>query len=244
MIPILCYHRIADLPPDHPLRPYSVTPAAFVRHMAHLAAGGFRCVALADVLAETQTPGERCFALTFDDGALDCYEAALPICEAHGFQPTVFLVSDWLEDAGAAPATQRPLLSPAQVLEMRRRGVSFGAHSRTHRRLVDLSAAELRAEICGSKAGLEQLLNEPVTTFAYPFGLSNPTVRKVVATCNYMLAVAVENGSNDRFQLHREPVGNRDTLLSLAWKVSPWSARVRRLRSTVRRASRPLKTDN
>ena len=104
-----------------------------------------------------------------------------------------------------------PLLTSAHVLEMRRRGVSFGAHSRTHRRLVDLSDEESRAEVCGCKAEIEHVLGEPVTTFAYPFGLSSPAVRKAVAACGYVLAVAVDNGSEERFNLRREPVGVDDT---------------------------------
>lgn len=254
MIPILCYHRIAELPAEHLHRPYSVTPLAFARQMDYLAGRGYRCVTLADVLAtvpegryapfeDGRYPaplGPRCFALTFDDGTLDCYETALPICEAYGFRPTVFLVSSWLAGQGADGA-MGPLLSPAHVLEMRRRGVEFGAHSRTHRPLVELPADELASEVCGCRADLEGLLGEPVTTFAYPYGLSNPGVRSAAAACGYALAVAVANGSDERFHLRRETVGVHDTLLSLAWKVSPWPARLRRLR---RRASRSLTPAN
>ena len=256
MIPILCYHRIADLPLDHPLRPHSVTPPAFARQMAFLAARGYCCVSLADALALAggvrhgaggsrydpsgaaystrayPAGGRRPFALTFDDGALDCYQVALPICESHGFRPTVFLVSGWLAGQGEDSALG-PLLSPAHVLEMRGRGVAFGAHSRTHRPLVDLPAAELAAEICGCKAELEQLLGEPVAAFAYPYGLSDQATRAAAAACGYALAVAVANGTDDRFNLRRQPIGAYDTLLSLAWKTSPWPARYRRLRAVL-----------
>jgi peptidoglycan/xylan/chitin deacetylase (PgdA/CDA1 family) len=237
MIPILCYHRIAELPANHPLRPYSVTPSAFARQMAYLATHSYRCVALTDLEAAPQAGDQRCFALTFDDGTLDCYETASPICEPYGFHPTVFLVSRWLVDCDAADAAMGPLLTSAHVLEMRRRGVSFGAHSRTHRRLVGLSAQEARAEVCGCKAEIEQVLGEPVTTFAYPFGLSNPAVREAVATCGYALAVAVDNGSEERFNLRREPVGVDDTLLSFAWKVTGGRDRWRGLRASLLRAA-------
>jgi peptidoglycan/xylan/chitin deacetylase (PgdA/CDA1 family) len=242
MIPILCYHRIAELPPDHPLRPYSVTPSTFARQMAYLAVRGYRCVALASLAAAPQAGGQRCFALTFDDGALDCYETALPICQSYGFHLTVFPVSRWLADLDAADAALGPVLSSAHVLQMRRRGVSFGGHSRTHRRLIDLPTEEVRTEICGCKMDLEQVLGESVTIFAYPFGLSTPAVRATVATCGYTLAVAVDNGSEERFNLRREPVGFDDTLLSFAWKVGGWRSRWLRLRAKFRQAAGSQKT--
>ena len=48
--------------------------------------------------------------------------------------------------------------------------VTIGAHTETHRFLAGLSEHEARQELQGNKAWLENLLDKPVSYFAYPFG--------------------------------------------------------------------------
>lgn len=48
--------------------------------------------------------------------------------------------------------------------------VEIGAHTHTHPSLATLPSNEQRAEIQQSKAYLEALLGQPVTSFAYPYG--------------------------------------------------------------------------
>ncbi len=50
------------------------------------------------------------------------------------------------------------------------RGVAIGGHTRSHPILAALSATEARAEIAGGKTDLENVLQRPITLFAYPNG--------------------------------------------------------------------------
>jgi peptidoglycan/xylan/chitin deacetylase (PgdA/CDA1 family) len=63
-----------------------------------------------------------------------------------------------------------PMLTTAQVRELRDAGVEIGAHTATHPILTRIGAAEAREEMAQSKEVLEGILREPVGIFAYPNG--------------------------------------------------------------------------
>ncbi len=218
-VPILCYHRIADLPAADRSRPYSVTPRAFARQIAGLAAQGYRTLDLTEVLAAPRAADQRCVALTFDDGYLEHYELAFPLLARYGFRATFFLVSGWWNQDGEATHLPVPLLSPSCVSEMSRSGMAFGSHGRTHRHLAGLDPASVRDEVAGSKEDLERVLGLPIRTFAYPYGIFDRGASEIVRACGYEVGVAVNNGTNDALTLRRIVVGVNDNPLTFAWKL-------------------------
>lgn len=98
------------------------------------------------------------------DGVLDRLEAAFP-------------------DADVGVDVEEYYLTDDQVADLNDAGMTVGAHSISHRILPRLSNAQQRAEIADSKDYLESVIDEPVRTFAYPYGtegtFSNETVRIV-----------------------------------------------------------------
>jgi peptidoglycan/xylan/chitin deacetylase (PgdA/CDA1 family) len=227
-VPVLCYHRIADLADADPLRPFSVTPWAFARQIAWLAARGYRTMDLAGAVAAPGAADSRCVILTFDDGYLEHYELVFPLLARYGFRATFFLVSGWLGQGDRSPHPPVSLLSPSCILEMSRSGMVFGAHSRTHRRLAGLAPPEAWDEVAGSKEDLERVLGLSVSAFAYPFGVLDRGVRQVVAACGYEVAVAVNNGTDDPLAMRRIVLGAGDSLLTFVWKVWDRPVRLRR----------------
>jgi peptidoglycan/xylan/chitin deacetylase (PgdA/CDA1 family) len=67
-----------------------------------------------------------------------------------------------------APDARAWFLSPAQVREMMRHGVAFGAHTVTHPNLPGIDRLEAEREITESKAALEAALGVRVVHFSYP----------------------------------------------------------------------------
>jgi peptidoglycan/xylan/chitin deacetylase (PgdA/CDA1 family) len=198
--------------------------------MRYLAARGYRSVTLSDLCLGTLPALRRQFVLTFDDGYVDTYVKAYPVLRQHNIQATIFLVSEWLGKGNLkAPAE---MLSRSQILEMSKHGMAFGSHGRSHRALTELTVEEIWDEVEGSKRNLETAIGLPVTCFAYPFGLSDSRTRQVVRECGYDLAVAVANGSEDRYNLRRTVILMRDSLMQFAWKVSGWRSYLRSLRHT------------
>jgi peptidoglycan/xylan/chitin deacetylase (PgdA/CDA1 family) len=101
-------------------------------------------------------------------------------------------------------------------------GIEFGAHSRTHAYLSNLSAAELSAEIVGSKNDLAALLGHPIVSFVYPYGDYNDAVRDLVRN-EFDLAFSVQEGlnylSSDRHLLRRAYIGPTDLMIDFAASV-------------------------
>jgi peptidoglycan/xylan/chitin deacetylase (PgdA/CDA1 family)/GT2 family glycosyltransferase len=174
-VPVLMYHAFAA---DREQGRYVLPRRSFARQMLLLRALRYRVLEveqLAEALREGRRLPRRTVAITIDDGYADNFEVAYPILRRHGFTATLFLVSrrlgaraDWSSDGG--PTDGRTLLSLDQVRELHAGGLSVGAHTRTHRPLPSLAAAEAVEEISGSRTDLEAAGVGPVATFAYPYG--------------------------------------------------------------------------
>jgi len=196
-VPILMYHRIADST-SAAMRRFSVSPTAFDAQLRCLKTNGFAGLTVSDFVdfslrRPEMLPGKP-IVLTFDDAFADFYTEAAPLLRAYNFPATLYVVagqlngtSSWLPGEDA----QLPLLDSAQLIELRQMGIEIGAHSMTHRALDGLDADALKNEIEQSKRLLEECLDAPVDSFAYPFGFSSDRVRKHVKAAGYSSACAV-----------------------------------------------------
>jgi peptidoglycan/xylan/chitin deacetylase (PgdA/CDA1 family) len=76
----------------------------------------------------------------------------------------------WAGAERASRPTHRPLSLTEVVGLARGELIEVGAHTVTHPALSALPAASQREEIQGSKTWLEEILDRPVNSFAYPYG--------------------------------------------------------------------------
>lgn len=108
------------------------------------------------------------------------------------------------EKPGAA--FDRIMLSWGEVAEMRRKGISFGAHTRSHIILTEVPIERATKEIVESKAAIEARLKEPVIHFAYPSGEVEYNIQELVKD-NFQSACSTKAGGNnsqcDLFALKR-----------------------------------------
>lgn len=72
--------------------------------------------------------------------------------------------------AAMARRTCGAMLCPDQLLALHRAGMDIGAHTVSHSVLTGLSNADARIEIAAGRARLEEVIQAPVTLFAYPNG--------------------------------------------------------------------------
>jgi len=130
-------------------------------------------------------------------------------------------IRDKLLKWAGAMAPARPAhraLSSAEIVELARGGlVEIGCHTVTHPQLSALNAEQQRDEIYLSKSRLEQILDRPVSSFAYPYGrdcdYTNDTVQLVQEAgfvCACSTAVGVARQHADRFRLPRLQVQDMD----------------------------------
>jgi peptidoglycan/xylan/chitin deacetylase (PgdA/CDA1 family) len=237
---ILTYHSIDDSGSF-----VSCHPEAFARHVAWLVSNRVTVTTIDGLLA---LPDDRdAVALTFDDAYVNFGEVAAPRLLDHGLPVTVFVVSQragstncW--DDGPRRLTPRlPLLDWDALGRLHERGVTLGAHSRTHADVSAIGGSTLVDEIAGSGEEIYQRTGSRPTTFAYPFGRLGPASVQLVRQ-TYQFGVTTDfralNTAEDAALLPRLDMYYFQQPESLAdWGRASFVARItmRRLARGVRR---------
>jgi len=236
VLPILMYHSISDDPETGVSSYYRTctSPGRFAEQMNWLAANGWKGVSLRDGLAwlaEGKGGSDKPVALTFDDGFRDFYTAAVPAMRKVDFRATMYLVTDFVGLRGAPGEFKgRPCLTWDDVRDLHADGFEFGSHTASHPELIRVDRGELLRQLTASRDAIVHHLNEPVTSFAYPYAfptaypefmahlmdtLRSTGYKNCVTTC----IGRARNGS-DRFLLPRLPVNQDDDTDLFATKTN------------------------
>lgn len=189
---ILAFHSVGDGP-----APLSIQRSVFARQIAALRDAGCTALTVSGLgarMAAGKVP-DRAVAITFDDGFRNTITTAKPILDDAGFVATAFPVTGFLGSTDHWPGGTgvEPLMTSADLLRLRADGWEIGGHSHMHRRLPRLASKDAAYEIQRSTQILEDLLGEPVRSFAYPYGEHNPGVRALAAaTYDTCLTIGTE----------------------------------------------------
>lgn len=182
-MPALMYHSVSAV--GGPLRDLAVPGKRLAEQLSALVAAGYRLVAMSSALdLLTRGSTERLVAVTFDDGYRNFLTDGVPVLAEVGAEATLYASvghlgagADWL--GRWAPDFGR-LLDWAELAEVAEAGVEIGNHSLIHQPLDVLPRAELQEQVSRSHDQLEQRLQRPVRSFAYPHGYHSRRVREVV----------------------------------------------------------------
>ncbi len=220
-VPILMYHHIRVNPrPQDPLwASLNVTPEQLESQLIYLLRNGYHVITLDDLydaLNSGKTLPARPIVLTFDDGYRNFYDNAYPLLKKYNMKAIEFVITA-VEDVPA-------YLTWGEISEMDRSGlIEFGAHTRRHPNLPDLTTNSINYEITQSKADLESHLGKTVNWFAYPYGSYNSYIVSETQKAGYKAAVttnysAVQN-KDKMYLLPRIMVDGRFTLDEFARRI-------------------------
>ncbi|HEX9999964.1 MAG TPA: polysaccharide deacetylase family protein [Actinoplanes sp.] len=194
------------------MRDLAVPPAQLAEQLGALRDDGYELVGLTEALDRLAAGGtERLLAVTFDDGYRNFLTHGVPVLRESGARATLYAsaghlggYADWL---GRWAVDFGPMLTWDELAEVAAAGVEIGNHSLIHHPLDVLPPAQLRAEVARSHQELEQRLQTPMRSFAYPHGYHGRRVRKVVAAAGYQNATEVgrrlHTPTDDRFAVPR-----------------------------------------
>ncbi len=229
------YHRISTDDKRHPDYYWSVTQSQLRRHLWLLQKWGYTCISFEDHSlsrrGELVLP-KKPVILTFDDGYSDVYKYALPVLKEFGVRATVFVLGDRSIRSNSwdypVKYSQVSLLNDDMIVELHKAGFEIGSHSMTHADLTVMSRKTAWDEIVDSKASLENLLKSPVTTFAYPFGATNPDIEHLVSSAGYEYGCGSFSGpprfSTDLFNIRRTLITNTTEVVGFSFKMlTPYS---------------------
>ncbi|HEY3398207.1 MAG TPA: polysaccharide deacetylase family protein [Armatimonadota bacterium] len=228
---VLLYHHVGTVLPGRGIYGQWVTPGQLHRELCYLRSAGHTFVDAAwvlehfpDRLGEVPSPT----LVTFDDGLGNLHGRALPVLQALEVPALVFVVAGQI--GGRTVWEPRPghrghrVLDWAQICEMQAGGVTFGSHTLTHPHLTQLPAEQVREELESSRRILEEGLERPVETLAYPYGdFSEETARQAEAA-GYRLAFSTVLGTNgaaaDPLALRRVNIRRHATLSHFRGKLA------------------------
>lgn len=191
-ISVLMYHALTDAngtcegADPH----YAVSRRTLGTHLAIIRACGGVPRSLASLL-DAGTTDRRdhdaafATAMTFDDGHVSNFDAAIDIANVGGS-------ADFFVNPARVGSTN--YASWAMLDEMAAAGMSIQSHGHTHRYFNELSEAEIYEELQRSKSTIENKLGRPVTVFAPPGGRLKPTVAAIAKVIGYRAICASNAG--------------------------------------------------
>ena len=209
-VPILMYHYIRDYSNtrDQMGINLSVSPETFVKQLEELKQAGYTTLTFKDLSASLPT---KPIILTFDDGYVDAYGAALPALQHAEMKGVFYIVTDFLDKPNYMTTEQVHLLDKA--------GMEIGSHTLDHHDLSKASLSDQQREIFQSKKQLEQLLGKPVIAFCYPSGKYTLRTVDIVKQAGYTSATTTKPGvatlhdfTSDQYELKRVRVTNTTDL--------------------------------
>lgn len=170
---ILTWHAV-----DERRAVISISPEMFREQMRALAALKLRGISLAAAFEHFRREGgfpPDSVVLTFDDAYACLAENVLPETRRLGFHGTVFVASEFVgmsaDQARVLNADlSRDILTWEQLRNFASAGWEIGSHTLTHPDLTRLSRALVDRELCLAKDQIEQHIQRPVDTLAYPYG--------------------------------------------------------------------------
>ncbi len=176
----------------------------------------FKLGTVEEILESTDT--KPMAAITIDD----CYAELVPdttdFINTENIPVTYFAPSGLLGstiDVGGKPLA---VLDSDQLRNLEVNRGTNGSHTVSHRQLTDLAPDQQKDEISRSKSDLEQLTGHEISSFAYPRGKYDQSIRDMVEQAGYRYAVTVDSSSispgYDPFLLPRISV-HRSTSQSL-----------------------------
>lgn len=204
-IPILSFHRVSRLRPDHWM---TVSPEVFEQLMREVQRR-FRIVSLAEVdrLLAAGADVEPTTAVSFDDAYGCNHTFAVPVLRELGIPATFFVSSAFVDSSTPFPHDLRrgfhdiPSFTSAQLRDMADDPLfEIGSHSVSH---IDFSARPpaptIEQELVESRRALEAITGRPVRRFAVPFGSRAHFTPEVIAAARelgYQRLYSFFGGSN------------------------------------------------
>jgi peptidoglycan/xylan/chitin deacetylase (PgdA/CDA1 family) len=211
---VLAYHALGEVAREHDPEALVISPRELRAQVERLLVREYEFVTMTE-FGRRLIQGERLTgvcALTFDDGSLD-NGTLLPTILRSLKVPATFFVCPgllgephpWMRpEAGMRLMDLDELRSVAKLPF-----VEIGSHTNSH---CDMAAitdpAEAYGELRSSKLTLEEMLDAPIMSFAYPYGRYSDVCPEAADRAGYLTAVTCgQQGGWVPYELQRELIG-------------------------------------
>ncbi len=214
VVPVLMYHAI-----DHndKATKLSVSPESFEKQMEFLHKNKYNVLTLDRLAAYIKNKKGiplKTVAITFDDGFYNNYQSAYPVLKKYNIPATIFVIVGKIGQPGYVGWKEIKEMSDSGV-------VTIGSHTLSHKWLPEMGTRQLKSELSGSKAMLEERIGKPVNALCYPIGAHDQRVEREASLAGYTCAVATNPGRfspiDDVYSIKRVKVSRTSDNLFVFW---------------------------
>jgi peptidoglycan/xylan/chitin deacetylase (PgdA/CDA1 family) len=237
-IPVLMYHKIPDQNIQSRHRIF-VSKDNFRKHLRFFRKRGLTSLTFQDLVQfwtgkrPYQEFPKKPLILTFDDGYEDNLKNAQAPLKEFGFRATIFLLANhsiventWDADTGEEPSK---LMTLSEKQQLDSKVWEIGSHGFNHLHLPQVPEPAAIREMQESKLSLKRDLQQPVYSFAYPFGSTNAHIASLAREAGYKFAVNTDQGglhlADQPHSIFRVNIFPEDGPFDLWKKTSPWYRR-------------------
>lgn len=223
---VLAYHALGEVSREHDPERLVVSPKELRTQVVRLLAREYEFVTMTEFgrrLLEDQPLTGVC-ALTFDDGSLDNATLLPSVLRSLRVPATLFVCPGLLGEPHpwVRPEAGMRLMNLDELREVAELPfIEIGSHTNTHRDMAQISdPSEAYGELRASKLMLEEMLDKPVRSFAYPYGRYSPVCPEAANRAGYLTAATCAlRGGLVPHELQRELIGPGDLPLRFELKI-------------------------
>ena len=139
------------------------------------------------IINDGQLPNNT-IGISIDDADNSFFYVAWPKFKERGFPVTLFVNTSTIGE------NNKQYLNWKQIRQLKKEGVTIGAHSHLHNHMPDMSIAEIKKEIEISNKIFLKEIGEIPTLFAYPYGETDERIIDILKTYKYKVAFGQHSG--------------------------------------------------
>ncbi len=229
-IDILMYHQIGRFKPMKNHRATYCSINRFKQQMLYLHIFGYNVISMneaLDILSDKKPMPKKPVVLTFDDGYENFLTYAVPVLKKYNFPAIVYIIpsligkkAEWLEKDNLHPSN---LMTQSQILKIRKMGFDIGSHNLIHEKMEKKSFELQTHYATESKRILEDILNEEIIHFCYPYGSHDINSLNAVEKAGYKTAVTCQKAKAtnkfDLLALPRKAISFGDSIIGFIAKL-------------------------
>jgi peptidoglycan/xylan/chitin deacetylase (PgdA/CDA1 family) len=223
---VLAYHALGEVSREHDPEGLVVSPQELRTQVVRLLAREYEFVTMTEFgrrLIEDQPLTGVC-ALTFDDGSLDNATMLPSVLRSLRVPATLFVCPGLLGEPHpwVRPEAGLRLMNLEELRDVAELPfVEIGSHTNSHRDMAQISdPSEAYGELRASKLMLEEMLDRPIMSFAYPYGRYSPVCPEAANRAGYLTAATCGlRGGQVPHELQRELIAPGDLPLRFELKI-------------------------
>jgi peptidoglycan/xylan/chitin deacetylase (PgdA/CDA1 family) len=224
---VLAYHAIGEVPREHDPEGLVISPRELRAQIERLKRREYEFLTMREFgrrLVEGEPLSGVC-ALTFDDGSLDNGTLLPNILRTLGVPATLYVCPALLGQPHpwVSPATRMRLMDLNELRSASELPViEIGSHTNSHPDMAAImDGSEAFGELRSSKLTLEEMIDKPVVSFAYPYGRYSEVCPAAAGRAGYLTAVTcgMNRGGWSQYELQRELIAPGDLPLRFELKI-------------------------